>query len=106
MNTPMGVEVKERATTGHVPQLHPSHIPGAPFPPGSEVSGPLCLHGEKSRLYHHTLVVLEGRNGAIHVASPRCDGARVIALLQAERVCLHVLNVRNDASALPRILLE
>lgn len=106
VNAPVCVKVPEGATAGQVPQLHPGHVPIAPLPSGLQVPGALRQHTENARLRHHALVVVEGRDSAVHVASARGDRPCVVALLQAERVSLHAPDVVDDAGALAGVLFE
>lgn len=103
--TPMRVKLPEGASTGQMPQLRPSHIATAPLSGSLKIPGPTLLYAEESWLDHDALVVIELRRRA--VARPRLDSARLVALLQAKRVCLQrILDVRNDMVALPRFLIE
>jgi len=106
VNTPVSVEMPKGATAGGVPQLHPVHKTRAPLPPRLQIPRTLRLHAKNTWLRHHPLVIIERRDGTIHVASPRCNCACAVALLQADRVCLHSLDVVNDAIALAGVLLK
>merc|ERR1712242_495959 len=81
-------------------QLGPRHIPRTPLacrPNIPEASPP---DGEEPWLHCHTLCAFKGRSSL--VASPGSDDLRIVALLQAERVCLQlVLDVVGNVIEFP-----